>query len=109
MALTIGPLANCGLFFSLVCVMFVSDQTLVEHLYCDKGLLATLLGWEKKGKNYENRQLCPCKSKCRFFSPSVRGGWKGGQEEKRGKERRTCSSSWEQRREREGTGGWERR
>ena len=32
-----GPLPNFVLFFSLACFMF--DQTLVEHLYCDKGLL----------------------------------------------------------------------
>ena len=33
------PLPNFVLFFSLACFMFVFDQTLVGHLYCDKGLL----------------------------------------------------------------------
>ena len=39
MTLKIGPLPNFVLFFSLACFMFVSDQTLVEHLYSDEGLL----------------------------------------------------------------------
>ena len=30
---------NLVLFFSLACFIFAFDQTLVEHLYCDKGLL----------------------------------------------------------------------
>ena len=38
MTVTIGPLPNFVLFFSLVCFMFVFGQTLVEHLYCNKGL-----------------------------------------------------------------------
>ena len=41
MTLKTGPLTNFVLFFSLVCFMFVFVQTLVEHLYCEKGLLQT--------------------------------------------------------------------
>ena len=34
-ALKIGPLIYFVLFFWLARIMFVFDQTLVEHLYCD--------------------------------------------------------------------------
>ena len=38
MTLTIDSLTNFGMLFPVVCFMFVFDQTLAEHLYCDKAL-----------------------------------------------------------------------
>ena len=39
MTLKIGALTKLGLFFPVVCFIYVFDQTLVEQLYRDKGLL----------------------------------------------------------------------
>ena len=38
MTLKIGALTKLGLFFLVVCFIYVFDQTLAEHLYRDKGL-----------------------------------------------------------------------
>ena len=40
MTLKIGALTKLGLLFSVVCFIYVFDQTLAEQLYRDKGLLA---------------------------------------------------------------------
>ena len=39
MALKIGALTKLGLFFPVVCFIYVFDQTLAEQLYYHKGLL----------------------------------------------------------------------
>ena len=42
MTLKFGALAKLGLFFPVVCFIYVSEQTLAEQLYGDKGLLTDL-------------------------------------------------------------------
>ena len=37
--LKIGALTKLGLFFLVVCFIYVFDQTLAEQLHCEKGLL----------------------------------------------------------------------
>ena len=39
MTLKIGTLTKLGLFFPVVCFIYVFDQNVVEQLYRDKGLL----------------------------------------------------------------------
>ena len=48
MTLEIGPLTNFILFyfFALVHFIFVFNQTLVQHLYCEKGLLTLSSHWK---------------------------------------------------------------
>ena len=41
MTLKLGALTKLGLFFPVVCLIRVFDQTLAEQLYRDKGLLLT--------------------------------------------------------------------